>query len=97
MYFGLQDTKPPPCPLHLTKQGGSIHWSQLYLYTVYKLVLYILETITVYCIITSTKADTNKYTEIIAVFFFFAGYFSGEEFATSSFHASAPGLLHGEC
>ncbi len=25
MYFGLQDTKPPPCPLHLTKQGGSIH------------------------------------------------------------------------
>ena len=25
MYFGLQDTKPPPCPLLLTKQGGSIH------------------------------------------------------------------------
>ncbi len=25
MYFGLRDTKPPPCPLHLTKQGGSIH------------------------------------------------------------------------
>jgi hypothetical protein len=25
MYFGLQDTKPPPCPLPLTKQGGSIH------------------------------------------------------------------------
>jgi hypothetical protein len=22
MYFGLQDTKPPPCPLHLTEQGG---------------------------------------------------------------------------
>ncbi len=40
MYFGLQDTKPPPCPLHLTKQGGSIHWSQLYLYAVHKLVLY---------------------------------------------------------
>ncbi len=27
MYFGLQDTKPPPCPLPLTKQGGSIHLS----------------------------------------------------------------------
>jgi hypothetical protein len=25
MYFGLQDTKPPPCPLRLTEQGGSIH------------------------------------------------------------------------
>jgi hypothetical protein len=57
MYFGLQDTKPPPCPLHLTKQGGSIHWSQFYLYAVYKLVLYILETVTMYCIITSTKAN----------------------------------------
>ncbi len=41
MYFGLQDTKPPPCPLHLTKQGGSIHWSKVYLCTVCKLVLYI--------------------------------------------------------
>jgi hypothetical protein len=38
MYFGLQDTKPPPCPLRLTKQGGSIHWSRFYLYTVCKLV-----------------------------------------------------------
>jgi hypothetical protein len=55
MYFGLQDTKPPPCPLHLTKQGGSIHRSQLYLYTVYKLVLYILETIT------SLKLIINNY------------------------------------
>ncbi len=25
MYFGLQDTEPPPCPLPLTKQGRSIH------------------------------------------------------------------------
>jgi hypothetical protein len=24
MYFGLQDTKPPPCLLHLTKQGGTM-------------------------------------------------------------------------
>jgi hypothetical protein len=24
MYFGLQKAKPPPCPLLLTKQGGSI-------------------------------------------------------------------------
>jgi hypothetical protein len=24
MYFGLQEAKPPPCPLLLTKQGGSI-------------------------------------------------------------------------
>jgi hypothetical protein len=39
----------------------------------------------------------NKYTEIIAGFFFFAWYFSGEVFATKSFYASAPGLLHGEC
>jgi hypothetical protein len=65
MYFGLQDTKPPPCPLHLTKQGGSIHCSQLYLYSVYKLVLYILETITMYCIIQARKQITNKYTEIV--------------------------------
>ncbi len=25
MYFGLQEAKPPPCPLRLTKRGGSIH------------------------------------------------------------------------
>ncbi len=56
MYFGLQDTKPPPCPLHLTKQGGSIHWSQFYLYTVCKLVLYISETITMHCIVMRTEA-----------------------------------------
>ncbi len=56
MYFGLQDTKPPPCPLHLTKQGGSIHWSRFYLYTVYKLVLYISETITMHYIVTRTEA-----------------------------------------
>jgi hypothetical protein len=24
MYLGLQEAKPPPCPLLLTKQGGSI-------------------------------------------------------------------------
>jgi hypothetical protein len=24
MYFGLQEAKPPPCPLLLTEQGGSI-------------------------------------------------------------------------
>jgi hypothetical protein len=36
MYFGLQDTKPPPCPLHLTKQGGSIHCSRLYCHALYR-------------------------------------------------------------
>jgi hypothetical protein len=56
MYFGLQDTKPPPCPLHLTKQGGSIHWSRFYLYTVCKLVLYISETITMHYVVTGTEA-----------------------------------------
>ncbi len=69
MYFGLQDTKPPPCPLHLTKQGGSIHCSQLYLYTVCKLVLYILETITMYCMlkIFYNKVGTVMHKPIIFV------------------------------
>ncbi len=31
IYFGLQDTKPPPCPLPLTKQGGSIHCYEIVL------------------------------------------------------------------
>ncbi len=57
MYFGLQDTIPPPCPLHLTERGGSIHCSKLYFYALYKLVLYILTTITIYCIIASTRTD----------------------------------------
>jgi hypothetical protein len=57
MYFGLQDTKPPPCPLHLTEQGGSIHCSKLYFYALYRLVLYILKTITIYCIIASMRTD----------------------------------------
>ncbi len=26
-YFGLQEAKPPPCPLLLTEQGRSIHWT----------------------------------------------------------------------
>jgi hypothetical protein len=38
------------------------------------------------------KQITNKYTEIIAVFLFCA-VFSGEDFATYSFYAIAPGLL----
>jgi hypothetical protein len=51
MYFGLQDTKPPPCPLHLTKQGGSIHCSRLYCHALYRLVSYILATISIYYIV----------------------------------------------
>jgi hypothetical protein len=50
MYFGLQDTKPPPCPLHLTEQGGSIHCSKLYCHAFYRLVSYILATISIICI-----------------------------------------------
>jgi hypothetical protein len=76
MYFGLQDTKPPPCPLHLTKQGGSIHCSQLYLYAVYKLVLYILETITSvfylsYSIMCPTPYDIVLHYHTVFYFFWF--------------------------
>ncbi len=49
-YFGLQDTKPPPCPLHLTEQGGSIRCLKLYCHTLHRLVSYILTTISIYCI-----------------------------------------------
>ncbi len=78
MYFGLQDTKPPPCPLHLTKRGGSIHCSKLYFYALYKLVLYILSTITIYCIIARREQITNKFTEIIQAFFILRGILQRE-------------------
>jgi hypothetical protein len=72
MYFGLQDTKPPPCPLHLTKQGESIHCSRLYCHALYKLVSYILATITIYYIMSKQGqiTNTNKFTSIIQTFFF---------------------------
>jgi hypothetical protein len=61
MYFGLQDTKPPPCPLPLTKQGGSIHCYDLYCYACYKSVSYILATITMYVLPwTGQITNTNK-------------------------------------
>jgi hypothetical protein len=45
MYFGLKEAKPPPCPLLLTEQGGSIHWTSFIDDETCKMILNIIYTV----------------------------------------------------
>ncbi len=51
MYFGLQEAKPSPCPLLLTEQGGSIHWTSFIDNQTCKMILHIIDTIDILYII----------------------------------------------
>jgi hypothetical protein len=94
MYFGQQDTKPPPCPLHLTKQGGSIHWSKFYSCISCKLVLYISGDHN-YALYVTRSSLWIKLTYIITGFVN-VWHFSGEMFASELFSwPCAPGPLRG--